>query len=69
MCISVPLGISLADNTLGGDTGRTEKPNKQGFITTEKNEERHGEMKDILFGSCMWKDENNKLGPRTVVLK
>lgn len=53
MCISVPLGISLADNTLGGDTGRTEKPNKQGFITTEKNEERHGEMKDILFGSCM----------------
>lgn len=51
MCISVPLGISLADNTLGGDTGRTEKPNKQGFITTGKNEDRHGEMEDILFGS------------------
>lgn len=53
MCISVPLGISLADNILGGDTRRTEKPNKQGFITTEENEERHGEMKDILFGRYM----------------
>ena len=69
MCISVPLGISLADNILGGDIRRTEKPNKQGFITTEENEERHGEMKDILFGRYMWKDENNKLEPRKVVLK
>ena len=53
MCISVPLGISLADNILGGDIRRTEKQNKQGFITTEEYEEGHGEMKDIPFGRYM----------------
>ena len=53
MCISVPLGINLTNNALGRDTGRTEKPNKQGFISTERNEERHGKMEDIPSGSCM----------------
>ena len=53
MCISVPLSINLTSNALGRDRGRTQKPNKEGFISTEGNEEWQRKMEGITFDSYM----------------